>query len=239
MRLYLIRHGQSVNNALAEEGLYEQDRVEDPPLTETGHQQAELAAQYLETILDAPGKAGEPVGITHLYCSAMHRALQTAQPIAGALGVAPEVWVDIHEIGGVFLAGEDDSVQGYPGLNRIQLANMFPDTRLPEAVTDEGWWDVQMGRETPANFVSRAIRVALALRERAHTEERIALVTHGAFMDALIKALLNQSPGHPDDFFYGHYNTGMTRIDFNEGRSKMSLHYMNRVSHLPAELRTW
>lgn len=239
MRLYLIRHGQSVNNALIEEDRYDQDRVDDPPLTETGERQAQLAADYLETILDAPGRAGEPVGITHLYCSAMKRALQTAQPISRALGVKPEVWVDIHEIGGIFLAGEDDRVEGFPGLTRAQIEEEFPGTTLPEAVTEAGWWDVSVGRETPAAFVSRAVRVTLALRERAHTSERIALVTHGAFMDALIKAILNQAPGHPDDLFYGHYNTGMTRIDFNEGRSALSIHYMNRVAHLSPELRTW
>ncbi len=239
MRLYLIRHGQSVNNALAEEDRYERERLQDPPLTEIGEQQAELAAQYLETILDAPGRAGEPVGITHLYCSAMKRALQTARPIARALNLTPEVWVDIHEIGGIFLAGEDDSVQGFPGMTRAEIQAEFPGTRLPEAVTDAGWWDVSVGRETPAHFVSRAVRVAMALRERERTDERIALVSHGAFLDALIKALLHQSPKPPDDLFYGHYNTAMTRIDFNEGRFAMNIHYMNRVSHLPPDLRTW
>jgi len=239
MRLYLIRHGQSVNNALSDEDRWEQDRVEDPPLTEIGHQQAELAGQYLQNLLDAPGRAGEPVGITHLYCSAMKRALQTAQPIARDLGVTPEVWVDIHEIGGIFLASEDGKVTGFPGMTRAEIAAEFPDTRIVEGVTDTGWWDVNIGRETPAHFVSRAVRVALALRERARSDERIALVSHGAFLDALIKALLNQAPGSPDGMFYSHYNTAMTRIDFNEGRSAIGIHYMNRVQHLPYELLTW
>lgn len=229
-----------MNNALAAEGRWESDRVEDPALTDIGQQQAELAGQYLQNLLDAPQHVGDgSVGITHIYCSAMKRALQTAQPIARGLGLTPEVWVDIHEIGGIFLASEDDVVTGYPGMTRAEIESEFPETRIVDGVTENGWWDVTIGRETPAHFVSRAVRVALALRDRAHTDERIALVSHGAFLDSLIKALLNQSPGSPDGIFYSHYNTAMTRIDFNEGRSSVGIHYMNRVQHLPYELLTW
>ena len=102
MRLYLIRHGQSVNNALYEQGL-ERDRHFDPDLTEIGHEQARRVAQYLAESNDMPGRLSEPFKLSHLYCSAMTRAMQTAQPIAAALNIQPEVWVDVHETGGLFL----------------------------------------------------------------------------------------------------------------------------------------
>lgn len=244
MRLYLIRHGQSVNNALFENGRYQQERQYDPDLTDTGRQQAKCVAQYLAESLDMPGQAAAPFDLTHLYCSAMTRALQTAQPISEALGIKPEVWVDIHEIGGLFLADEDGDLRGYPGLTRAEIHAKFPGYQLPATITDNGWWDVAQGAEKPPQFLSRAVRVALALQERSTSDERIALVSHAGFMDALIKALLSQIPTHPDLLFYTHYNTGITRIDFGESymaaiQNRLRLHYLNRVKHLPAELWTW
>lgn len=62
MELYLIRHGQSENNARPEHL-----RVEDALLTELGHQQAGLAAEWIKTI-----------GLDRLFSSPFRRALQTA-----------------------------------------------------------------------------------------------------------------------------------------------------------------
>jgi bisphosphoglycerate-dependent phosphoglycerate mutase len=47
MQLYIIRHGQSVNNALWSTTGSNENRVEDPELTEMGKRQAELVADYL------------------------------------------------------------------------------------------------------------------------------------------------------------------------------------------------
>jgi 2,3-bisphosphoglycerate-dependent phosphoglycerate mutase len=244
MRLYLIRHGQSVNNALYEQGL-ERDRHFDPDLTEIGHEQARRVAQYLAENHDMPGRLSEPFKLSHLYCSAMTRAMQTTQPIAAALNIQPEVWVDVHETGGLFLTDDDNKVTAYPGLTRTEISTKFPGYTLPELITESGWWDVTRATEKPADYMARAIRVAQALRERADSPERIGIVTHGAFMDALIKAFLNQLPAHPHFLFYSHYNTAITRIDFGEGmdghhlKDRMRLHYLNRVNHLPHELWTW
>lgn len=239
MRLYLIRHGQSTNNALMELGRYDSDREADPNLTEIGQQQAQSVAQWLSDRLDSAGQSAAPYGLTHLYCSPMRRALQTAQPIAQALGLPAALWRDIHEIGGIFLADEQDNVTGFPGMTRQEIEAEFPEMTLSDEIHDHGWWDTGMGRETPAHFVNRAIRVSMALRDRAHTEERIALVSHAAFLDALLKALLKQSPMHPEERFYLHYNTGVSRLDIDEGRGGDRIHYLNRVDHLPQEQRTW
>lgn len=242
MRLYLIRHGQSTNNAL-EDQTY---RTQDPDLTDLGWQQAERVATYLaNTIEMATRKVPERelqesgFGITHLYCSPMRRALQTAQPIARALKMTPEVQIAIHEIGGIFLADQDDVVTGYPGMLRSQIEAEFPGYVLPDTITEDGWWKPEDGRERLEIFMSRAIRVVLELRERARTSDRIVMVTHAAFMDALIKAILDQLPRHPATLFYAHYNTGITRFDFEEGMDRMRLHYLNRTEHLPPELRSW
>lgn len=248
MRVYFIRHGQSTNNVLYTDNLsfaeIELKRSHDPQLTDIGEQQAERVAQFLKDAVDMPLPEFEPLSLTKLYVSPMIRALNTAKPIAEALDLQAEVWTDIFEIGGLFKAGEDDTVTGFPGLNCHEIAEHHPSYILPETVTEDGWWDVNHGRETPEQFMGRAIKVALKLRKFAHTDERIALVSHAAFLDSLIKAFLGQLPSHPDNLFYNHYNTGITRIDFAESNFTPSpdhvrIHYLNRVDHLPPEQRTW
>jgi broad specificity phosphatase PhoE len=242
MKLYIIRHGQSTNNAL----LNQQDRVRDPDLTELGRQQAELVAQHLATGADpeyvlgvsAEDTSGDYLhryNISRLYCSAMYRALLTAKPIGEALGLAPEVWIDIHEHGGIFLEHQDErGVRGYPGKNRSEILAEFPTYVLPDGVTDEGWWNPANGREDRPACLGRAIRVARTLRRRAvDNGGNIALVSHGGFIDGLLKAFTNQLPGA--DLFYHHYNTSITRVDLRpDGR--VDIRYHNRFDHLPQEL---
>lgn len=234
MRLYLIRHGQSTNNALKDMT----QRVQDPELTDIGHEQTHHLAKFLQEGHD--GLGGETgFNITHLYCSAMHRALQTARPVAEALGITPEIWLEIHEAGGIFLRDpETQVVTGYGGLTRQQIESQFPGYVLPETITERGWWRPEMGEETRAHLAYRAIQVAQALRDQVDSDRHVALISHGAFLDRLIKALLNQLPAEPAWLFYAHYNTGITRFDFGDW-DDMRMHYLNRVDHLGAPLRTW
>ncbi len=233
MRLYLIRHGQSYNNALADI----RQRKHDPELTTLGEEQAQYAADYLgqhqqDHIVD------EPFAITHLYCSAMYRALQTAHPISQALGLPAQVWINIHEGGGIFLTDDEGVTTGYTGMTRSQIQAQFPDYVLPDELGEDGWWDPKQGEETLAGFTNRALTTALELRERAKSDEQIALVAHAGFLDRLLKALFNSLPDIPRTHFYAHYNTGITRLDFVD-RDRVRLHYLNQVEHLPADKRSW
>ena len=244
MRLFLIRHGQSTNNVLYDINTYETNRTHDPELTAMGHQQAAHVAEFLTDAIDMPVPETEQLQFTHLYVSPMRRALDTAKPIAEALHIQPEVWTDIHEIGGLFTTDKEGVDTAYPGMSRAEMSDCYPNYILPDGIRDNGWWDVKRGRETRAEFLGRAIGVTMALRERAHTSDKIALVAHAAFFDVLLKAFLNQLPNHPLNLFYNHYNTGVSRLDFDESRwarvdDHIRIHYLNRVTHLPPELWTW
>ena len=72
MEFYLIRHGQSVNNASPDA------LVPDPALTNLGREQANHV-----------GNALKAKGILRLYCSPMLRALQTAEIIGRVLELPP------------------------------------------------------------------------------------------------------------------------------------------------------
>lgn len=246
MQLYLIRHAQSQNNATM---LYdEKDRHSDPEITELGHRQAEALGRHLrdgvnpDAIIDAQIARSPSAStlrgfeIDRLYCSPMHRTLQTASHIQRATGLTPHVWVDIHEHGGIYLEYEDErGIVSFPGKTRAEIAAEYPDYVLSDDITEDGWWGG--GMESIAAAYGRAIRVAEQLDHMATNEPdvRIAIVTHGTFMAALLKALFNQLPS--DGLWYSHFNTAITRVDVHPNKRRW-LRALNRVDHLTPDLLT-
>jgi len=244
MQLYIIRHAESTNNALADQRY----RVADPLLTETGLRQAEILAQHLahgngrfpnEMGLRTPsnnpaGASGEGYGITRLYCSPMRRALQTAAPVSRALGLKPEIWIEIHEYGGIWLDhGDAGGIRGYPGITRAEIEAEFPGYEAPEGVTERGWW--RWAQEEPEMFLARTGWVIETLHSWAARGERVAIITHGAFIDGLLNTLLKV--GRVQPVYYHHDNTGITLIDFRRN-GKLSIRFLNRLDHLPLDLIT-
>ncbi len=229
MQLYIVRHGQSLNNATSDH----QKHVIDAPLTELGQQQAQLVAQYLATGRNDRSWEGTAYSITHLYCSPLQRTLQTAQPIMEALELPAQVWIDIHERGGV-VKREGDQHFNQPGLTRSEILARFPGYILPEEITESGWWWHRDGLETREQCHERGKKVAAVLHKRAteNPNDRIALVTHGMFSDSLIRAIFDLLGD--ELFYYGHKNTGVTRIDYIDG-ARPVMRYINRTNHLPPD----
>ena len=240
MRLFIVRHGESENNSIEGTSSYEEylaNRSPDPALTALGEKQADAVAHHLATATVAEhfrtgvGRTG--YDITRIYCSPMLRTMQTAQPIARALNINPEVMMDIYEHGGCFLGdpSQPKTVVNYPGLSRSKMQERFPGYVLPEAITEDGWW--KKGYEDTEACYARAMRVSGRLRKMAEDFsnngliERVVLVVHATFIDALLKALFNQLPN--PHFHYVHYNTAITRVDFQEGYEY--LRYVNRTEH--------
>ena len=246
MQLFIIRHAQSANNRIAESAEYDEymeKRDPEPPITEIGERQALLVAEHLAG--DEHPEAGQEsttaqggrgYGITHLYCSPMLRTLQTALPISQAIGVKPEIWLDIHEHGGCFHGNpRSGKVTNFPGLTRQAILETFPHYEVPAVITEQGWWS--SGYEEMTGCCERATRVAAVLQEWSKTrvDDRIAIVSHGTFADALIKALFKQD--FESQLGYFHYNTAITRVDWTQ-RGYVVLRYLNRTQHLPVALIT-
>ena len=230
MRLYIVRHAQSANNALEDQ----RDRVAEPHLTEVGRQQAELLAEALAGgALRDPKLKDAGRGFDRLFTSPMRRALETTEPVARVLGIQPEVWVEIHECGGVWQDhGEEVGIVGYTGLTHSEMAAAFSGYVIPPDVTPAGWWH-HRGQEQPHECCARMARVAARLRSWAATDERILMVTHGDFTNNLIQALLEASA----PVWIHMYNTGISVVDFRPDGS-LGLRYTNRIDHLPPELIT-
>ncbi len=49
----------------------------------------------------------------------------------------------------------------------------------------------------------------------SETEDRVAIISHGTFINILFKALLDQLPGN--HIYYRHNNTGISRVSIQKG----------------------
>lgn len=240
MQLYFIRHAQSENNAHWARTGSSAGRSEDPELTELGWQQAELVAEHLRTGSWVGGHrcdTGEEIGfgITHLYTSLMVRAVMTGTEIAESLGLPLQAWEDIHEEGGIYLDDETTgSPLGLPGKSRAYFQDNFPHLLLPEDMNEAGWWGYRPFEDQEAR-VARVRRFLDELRQRhGESEDRVAVVSHGGFF-ALLLTTLFDLPAR-DGLWFTMYNTGITRIDFQDHRVRVV--YQNRTDHLPIQLLT-
>ncbi|MCB9436956.1 MAG: histidine phosphatase family protein [Anaerolineales bacterium] len=239
MRLYLIRHGQSFNNARPSEDI---PRHPDAPLTAIGQQQAETLAAYVKSqpdpfpIIDPEQVAWEQegFGIQHLIASPMQRALQTVLPISQALGLPITVWDNLYEYGGIYLETEE-GVKGYSGLSRQAMLDLVPHAMLPDSISEDGWWNRPM--ETRDECFARGAVVAQRLREFAaeHPDLCVGLVAHQYFLWRVMMGLLCLPTD--DSVLFGLYNSAFSRLDFGED-GRIRVRYVNRYDHLPRSMIT-
>lgn len=244
MILYLIRHAQSENNVLDDRrsGQTGPDtehhlRKPDPGLTERGFAQADHLAKYLA---NCPDKTDIRDGlkdvachrIGKLFCSPMKRAIQTAHAVAKATQLKPELWIDVHEEGGIW---RDDPIEGNrvgsEGMTRQEMTSQFPNLKLIPEITDRGWWNRPF--ETREQMEQRAESVADHIDQLSkNSNEIITIVSHGTFIIFLIRQLTTHN-GH-SIASYSHQNTGITRLDFSP--DGLRVRFANKLEHLPSNL---
>ena len=222
MRLFLIRHAQSANNALPE-----CQRVEDPAITEIGHQQAQALAESLVS-----------AKLTRIITSPFRRSLQTADYIARLLMLAPEVWIDLHEQGGCYSGHQPGCYEGRPGMTRLEINAEFPQYIVESAIDGQGWWKCQTyeNEDLARKRAQRLIRRTIATF--GDTNECIAYVMHGDFKRIFLNEMFSDSAltwssnGHTVVL----YNTGVTQVIGREGRFHVEA--LNDVGHLRDDIRT-
>jgi probable phosphoglycerate mutase len=155
-RLLLLRHGQSTWNA---EGRWQ--GWADPPLTEVGEAQAEVAAAAL---------AG--VGLTAVVASDLERARRTAEIIGERLGLGP-VTVDARL--------RERDVGDWSGLRRDEITQRFPGQL-------EAWQAGELASlpngELEADMVAR---IDAALAELAAGDGAVLVVTHGGVIHRVVR----------------------------------------------------
>jgi probable phosphoglycerate mutase len=177
VELILIRHGRPERIDFDPDGA-------DPALTELGHRQAKSMAEHLAV-----------EKIDALYVSPQKRAIETAQPLAAALGHTPTIVDGIAE----FDLGHTSYVPGE------EAGPPSPDEL-----------DALIAAVTAESFVGRVIE-SMGTFIDDHPGERIAAVCHGGVISTMLTDVLGVD-GIP--YFDSEY-TSVTRIKASNGRRSM------------------
>jgi probable phosphoglycerate mutase len=202
-RLYLIRHGQSAGNA---EGRFGGHGT--TPLSELGTQQAEKTAKVL---------AKE--GINVIYSSDLHRAVQTAEPLAKLLELPihkSEAFRERH-VGVLEGLTFDESKQSYPK-DYYALVNR----KVHHVIT---------GGESYRQLLRR-ITAKLNDIVRNHQGERIAIYSHtGAicFLTLHLVGAINRETKQTPWIVTS--NCGINRFEFR-GQRNIRVLALNDTRHL-------
>eukprot|EP00667_Euglena_gracilis_P018526 EG_transcript_19682 len=191
--LLLVRHAQSANNVKNKAEGSETGREADPGITDVGVEQAQLLAEYLRGLRDDPVA---PLRIDRLLTSAMTRTLETCRPVCAALGLGAHVVADLHEQGGLFVGPRTAAVSdllGSPvlaGMTAAELKARYPFVESAGGVGETGWWNRPYESVPETN--RRAHRVVELFKDLAYRfdGQTILVMTHGWFIEILMKALL-------------------------------------------------
>lgn len=203
LTILIVRHAQSANNAKSKVEGGEVGREADPGITALGVEQAQLLADYLKERRD---DSTSPLRVDRILSSPMVRTLETVRPVCAALGLPADIVADLHEQGGLFtgsrqIATPETKYPMIPGLNDDELRQRFPFVGTIEGVGEAGWW--RGGYEAHPDSCARAWRVVELFKALAAKSdgETILVMTHGCFLEILVKALLGMNlPNSAQDF---------------------------------------
>lgn len=204
--LYFVRHG----DALPDEDEIVLGDYDAQALSDLGRRQAQALARRMT--LYAPAA---------IYSSPTGRAAQTARPTAEALGLDVVIDPDLREVELGQISGKTAGVSD-PAVVAQALRQRLREIAV---VALDGDWSVIPGSEPRAALRARALR-AVARIHAAHPGERVAIFSHGGFINAFFAAIIDLDR----DYFFPAANTSISvaRV-LGERRLLMAL---NDITHL-------
>ncbi len=182
MRLYFVRHGESVANI---ERVFS-NTGNKHPLTQKGIEQARLLADNL---------AGQ--GISRIYSSPVLRAVQTAEILTQALQIEMEITEALREWS-VGILEDTRAPEGWEMHRQVQEAWFLHgklENKIPEG---ENFLEI---RERFVPFIEKLVGVGQDL------DERLVLIGHGALYVAMLPVIL-KGVTHQFAANHGFPNTG-------------------------------
>jgi probable phosphoglycerate mutase len=197
----LVRHGES-GSMVGGAPLALTSGQGDPPLAPGGRAEAALVGARL---------ARED--IRAIYTSPLRRCVETAEPLAHALGITPRVERDLREV----FMGEWEG-----GLYRKKFAEQDPIALL---MLEKQRWDIIPGAESAADFTAR-VRSVITQIAAAHAGEKIAVFSHAG----IIGEVLAQASGSEPFAFIGPNNASISQVLVTSDR--WLVRRFNDASHL-------
>lgn len=200
MYIYIVRHGQSMGNL---KGGFAGHT--DYPLSELGHKQARLTADYLKD-----------VHIEAVISSTLTRAKQTAEPIASDRGLSVIPDKDFMEMNfgdweGMSIA---DVEEQYDGAFTIWKTQMYK-TVCP-------------GGESTLSCYERAVK-ALKKTAEKYDGQDICITTHGAIIKCLTCWLRGMPIEQMQDIPWAD-NASVMKLEHKDG--KFTILYENQSDHM-------
>ncbi len=192
MELILVRHGLPIRRENT-------DGPADPVLSPEGLEQARLLGEYMRV-----------EHIDGLYTSPLQRAKQTAEPLAGFIGMTPDVVAGVAEW--------DQHSNEYIPIEELKAAN---DPRWREIM--EGGWSSE---EAPEEFHERVMD-SLEMIISRHKGGTAVVTCHGGVINDYLSHVLGLET---NQFFYPNY-TSIHRIAASSSGHR-SILSVNETPHL-------
>jgi probable phosphoglycerate mutase len=203
--LYLIRHGQSDFEWAGERWTRARGDQWNPPLSDTGREQAALLAKRLLVMELEPFR---------VYSSPLRRAAETAETFARAAGI--EVAFDDELV--------EAHIGGWEGKPFEEI--MESDPAIVQHIRQQrAIWHRAPGAEHAERFRAR-VRGAVDGLLSKHPDENLLLFAHGGVINAYVGEVL----GVHQEMFFLPENTSLNTLDVD--CDVRSVRFLNDVLHL-------
>eukprot|EP00466_Bigelowiella_natans_P011495 jgi/Bigna1/78397/fgenesh1_pg.54_\ len=208
MKVLLIRHAQSTNNETNEtikeemkakkqwrleaRREYYNRRSADPAITVKGAREAEALGEIVSKMLKREKKKAL------IYTSPLQRTILTASPLARKMDTKIFVKRDIYEVYGFYetklTANGEQKHSTCPSPTRKEIHSKYSIVGDSD-IQESGPWYQRGHRETEEEAEERAAKTvrwitSKEMRERVGEDKVLIIVTHGHFIDKLIKSFM-------------------------------------------------
>lgn len=203
MKIYFIRHGETVWNTLK---IFQGSS--NSPLTEKGREQAKKLGEKLKN-----------TEFTNFYSSPMGRTIETSQLIIGDRNIEIEFIEEFKEI----------SVGRMEGVPREKFETDFPEQYHNFFFNPKDYDPTPFAGETYPHLLER-VQIGLNKIIQNHKKDDIvAVVSHGVTLKAIFKIIKNMSFEELGEAPVPK-NTSLSIVDYTDG--KYTVEVFSDISHL-------
>lgn len=203
MKIYFIRHGETVWNTLK---IFQGSS--NSPLTEKGREQAKKLGEKLKD-----------TEFTNFYSSPLGRTIETSKLIIGDRDIKIEFIDEFKEI----------SVGRMEGVPREEFEREFPGQFHNFFFNPKDYDPAPYGGESFPQLIERVEKGLKKITENHKKDDVVVVITHGMTLKAIFKVIKNISLEELGEVAVPK-NTSLSIVDYTDG--KYSIDLFSDVSHL-------